>query len=137
MKIFGERKIAYAIYAAIALVFLIIQAVFSIIGRDEPNNGRKTNAVEIERNVNFQKRYEGIVLRKFNDKKNHNEPTIEIRLTNGSTFYLLSYGDKTGFYEFVQKGDSIFKDDWGFTYRIKRDEYEREFIIHPDYIDKK
>lgn len=138
MKIFGKRKIVYVIYAVIALVFMIVQAVFSIFGNEEQKSQRDTNTENIERNINFQKRYDGIVISKFNDNNNHNRETIEILLSDGSEFYLLPYfNDKTGFYDFVQEGDSIFKDDWGFTFRVRRDKLDVKFIIHPDYVDEK
>lgn len=138
MNIFGKRKIAYIIYATIAIIFIIINAIYSILGTEEKEIQGSSNINIIERNVNFKKKYQGLVIKKFNDKPNHNRETIEVHLASGSTFYLLPYlNDKTGFYDFVQEGDSIFKDDWGFTFRVKRKNYEASFIIHPDYIDSK
>lgn len=138
MKIFGRRKIAYIIYIGIAMVFIIVNAIMPDSEEDEQKQESYTPATNGQRNINFKKSYKGIVIKKFNDTSNHNYETIEIKLSSGSYFYLHPYpNDKTGFYDFVQKDDSIFKEDWGFTFRIKRQDIDTSFIIHPDYIDLK
>ena len=141
MKIFGKnRKIAYIIYLGIAIIFITVNAILSIFGEKEEktevvNNSYSQNG---ERNINFKKRYHGVVIKKFNDTHNHNYETIEINLSSESYFYLHPFqNDKTGFYDFIQKDDSIFKEDWGYTFRIKRENIDTTFIIHPDYVDLK
>jgi len=119
MRNFGKRKIAYVIYIGIAIVFMIVNAIIPDSKEDEQKQESSTPATNGQRNINFKKTYKGVVIKKFNDRNNHNYETIEIKLSSGSDFYLHPYPkDKTGFYDFVQEGDSIFKDDWGFTYRI-------------------
>ncbi|MDX8338862.1 hypothetical protein SLH46_06695 [Draconibacterium sp. IB214405] len=138
MKIFGKRKIAYIIYIGIAIVFMIINAILPDSEEEEHIQESYTPATNGQRNINFDKRYNGLVIKKFNDSRNHNEETIEIKLSRGSYFYLHPpIIDKSGFYGFVQEGDSIFKDDWGFTFRVRREGKDTIFIIHPDYINLK
>ena len=136
MKIFGNKKIVYIIYIGIALIAIISNLITpknENIEEKHINHSISTLGVS---NVNFEKKYCGIITRKFNDRKNHNYKTIEIKLSSSSYFYLRPYpDDRTGFYSYIQNGDSIFKDDWGFTFTIKRKNTTTTFIINPDYID--
>ncbi len=135
MKFFSpKRKIAYKIYLSLAVILMIVQAIMSFI-----NNGKEnqTDTTNIKKGVNFQKQYEGIVVRKFYDNNNHAQETVELVLKNEDPFFLAPNPfDKSGFYEFVKTGDSIIKEDWGYKFRIKRGKIDTSFIIHPDYIDR-
>ena len=138
MKILKKRKTAYIIYFGIAIFFFIVSTICSCFENNEKEQKSYSAITKGESNVNFRKKYKGIVIEKFNDRNNHNYETIEIKLSSGSYFYLHPYWkDKTGFYEYVQKDDSIFKEDWGFKFRVKRKNIDSTFIIHPDYINHK
>ncbi|MPQ49197.1 hypothetical protein GCQ56_19530 [Marinifilum sp. N1E240] len=141
MEISKRRKITYGLYFGIAVICMIINAINSIFMDKEEviadTDTVYTTGEKNHRKLNFKKSYEGVILRKFKDRHNHNWNTVEIRLSDGSSFCFHPYkDDRTGFYSYIQKGDSIFKDDWGFTFRIKRQSTLKTFTIHPDYVNK-
>ena len=124
-----------SIYVIIAIAFIAINLVSKIFGFEIEEKEAYLDRAK-ERNVNFKKQYQGIVIKKNYIPQNHNWEILEILLSDKSTFYLIPYGnDQSGFYDFVQEGDSIFKEDWGFTFRVKREKIDTLFVIHPDYID--
>jgi hypothetical protein len=88
--------------------------------------------------MNFQKRYRGIITDKYIDENNHNNETIEIRLNDSTEYYWTTYNsDESGFYGFIKINDSIIKRDWGFKFYIKRENHDTGFVVNPDYVDDK
>jgi len=125
----------YSVYAIIAIAFILLNSISFMFGFGDDEKEAHLHRAK-EKSVNFKKRYQGIVIKKFSDPQNHNWKTLEIHLSDKSSFYLLPYrNDQSGFYNFVHEGDSIFKEDWGFTFRLKRQKIDTSFVIHPDYID--
>ena len=129
-----KRKTAYIIYSTLALSLLFIQSILWLINKtDAPIE----TEVQTCNDVNFQKKYKGIVVRNFFDKNNHNRETVELVLSHGRSLFIKPHPmDNSGFYNFIETNDSIIKEDWGYKFRLKRPTVNRTFIIHPDYIDK-
>lgn len=84
--------------------------------------------------INFKKKYKGIITDKYIDSCNHVYETLDIRLVDSSEYYIPPYGDQyDSFYDYVQVGDSIIRKNWGFKVYIKRDSIETSFILRSDY----
>lgn len=129
-----KRKTIYLIYLSLALGLMLIQSILSFTNNTESPLVSET---QTRNDVNFQKKYEGIIVRKFFDQNNHNRETIELTLSNGHPLFIKPHPlDNSGFYDFVEPNDSIFKENWGYKFRIKRATLTRTFIIHPDYTDR-
>ncbi|MFB6318673.1 hypothetical protein [Saccharicrinis sp. FJH54] len=70
----------------------------------------------------------GVVIKKYIDYKNHSFPVIDIK-SNGSVYSFSLPMDRSGFYEFIFKGDTINKDKYDNKIIVKNPEMDTCFII--------
>jgi hypothetical protein len=88
-------------------------------------------------NANFKKQYKGQIINKYLDSSNHLFPTLDFKTTDNLIFKWRKHGhDSIGFYDFVNIGDSIIKDKWGFDFIVKRDDFDTIICIEPNYKNK-
>jgi len=71
---------------------------------------------------------EGVVDSVFEDKENHSANTLKVRSGENIQTIYLEY-DKSGLFEYLQKGDSIFKEHKSYKVIIKRVKKERVFTL--------
>ena len=88
-------------------------------------------------NIKYTMQFHGIITSKYIDRKNHNSKTIEMKLNDSIDYYMIPRQfDMSGFYDFIEVNDSIFKKEWGFKIFIKRGNIDTAFVIHEDYIEE-
>ena len=76
----------------------------------------------------------GVVKEKYNDKYNHNYPTIKIQIdTNMYTFVLDN--DTSGLYNFIAVEDSVFNISLERIVRIRRNNKDTSFTLRPVNVD--
>jgi len=75
--------------------------------------------------------FEGIVALKYIDKKNHNYPTIKVKnLEDTSKIKTFEFtNEKNGFFNYVKKGDLVFKAKDSLEVRVTRNEEEQIFVL--------
>jgi hypothetical protein len=73
--------------------------------------------------------YEGIIIQKYIDNKNHMNKTLIIRCLNENDVVKVFNWDKSGLFEFVQQGDMIIKKSNEKYIYIKRDSLEKVFEL--------
>ena len=75
-----------------------------------------------------EKPIRGCVINKYLDKKNHFDETIVLS-NNGKNQLFIIPNDNSGLYNFIEVGDSIFKDEDSLICFVKRDSIIERFII--------
>jgi hypothetical protein len=83
---------------------------------------------EYHQTIKFEK-YEGEIIRKFFFKKNKGYPAIIIKNRFGEQMILFSY-DKSGTYDYIEIGDSIFKEYGDYHVEVKRDSITKRFFLN-------
>jgi hypothetical protein len=72
----------------------------------------------------------GIVLEKYNDLKNHYNPTLEIESVNGETHKtVLLLNDRSGCFDYILVGDSIIKPTGSLEVNIYRNDSLKVFYL--------
>jgi len=74
--------------------------------------------------------YMGVVIRKYVDKSNHNWKTLIVE-NNCTEIKTIWNADKSGFFEFVNEGDSIVKISGSYMIQV----YNNNFLIKTFKID--
>ncbi len=110
-----KAKFLYIIISLIIVSVWLINKVY--------NHGNCHDAEKME----FKNNYKGIVLKKYIDNENHNYKIVEIQ--NGRIHKELMDWDKSGLFEFVQKGDSILKELNTLEVKVFRNNVKTTFII--------
>ncbi len=105
-------------------LFIIAQVVFVILffalwflapsGNCEAENSLK------------KEKFNGNVVKKYIDREQHLYPTL--KLANYNRIVVVDY-DKSGFYPFVQIGDSLIKEKGSLDIRLIRNELDTVFTI--------
>lgn len=109
---FIKRNFKYILLVNIVLLVIII----FVVNRNLPTP-KEINQTAFE-SIKLTK-FEGLVIDKFMDKKNHNHVTLRLRNSFGEQNIILTR-DKSDVFEFVQVGDSVSKEYGGLNVRIKR-----------------
>jgi len=94
-------------YNAIGLL-LLMTMVFAgsrVVKFFDSGNGCRLQEEDM---INFYV-FEGVVELKFNDEANHGARTLKISVYDNKQDFIFQ-GVNQGFYEFVEKGDSVFKE---------------------------
>jgi len=102
-------------YILLANVVLLAVVIF-LVNRNLPSS-KEINQTALE-SIKLTK-FEGLVIDKFMDKKNHNHATLRLRNSFGEQSVILTR-DKSDIFEFVQVGDSVSKEYGDLNVRIKR-----------------
>ena len=109
---FIKRNFKYILLVNIVLLLVII----FVVNRNLPTP-KEINQTAFE-SIKLTK-FEGLVIDKFMDKKNHNHVTLRLRNSFGEQNIILTR-DKSEIFEFVQVGDSVSKEYGDLNVRIKR-----------------
>lgn len=109
---FIKRNLKYILLANIVLLVVII----FVVNRNlpTPNEINKTAFESIKLT-----KFEGLVIDKFMDKKNHNHATLKLRNSFGEQNIILTR-DKSKIFDFIQVGDSVSKEYGDLNVYIER-----------------
>ncbi len=121
----SRRSVLIMIFLVLALLAYILFNIF-----DFEKNGIEKSQIILKEN--FQKEYRGIIKAKYLDNKNHNFETLELELSNDTNYKWIPYGKESyKLYNFIEIGDSIIKENWGYTFKIKRENIDTLININP------
>lgn len=109
---FIKRYLKYILLANVVLLAVII----FLVNRNLPTP-KEVNKMAFE-SIKLTK-FEGLVIDKFMDKKNHNHATLRLKNSFGEQNIILTR-DKGEIFDFVQVGDSISKEYGALDVLIKR-----------------
>lgn len=114
------KKYKKLIPVLIVIILFIIVKVMSI---SAPYRGCvfKSNSIK-------QIFINGIIVKKFKDESDHNMKKITI-LNKNNDFNIAVQGDQSGLYDFINIGDSIYKEKNSMEATIVRDSVKKAFII--------
>jgi len=110
-------------------VFVII-IVIIVVNRNSPSDEDVYKSAY--ESVKFTK-YEGKISKKFFFKNSQNYPSILVKNKLGTQKIMFIY-DKSGLYEYLQVGDSIYKEYGKYDVFIIRDSVKKKFTL--DYCIK-
>jgi hypothetical protein len=108
---FIKRYLKYILLANIVLLVIIF-----VVNRNLPTPN-EINKMAFE-SIKLTK-FEGLVIDKFMDKKNHNHATIKLKNSFGEQNIILTR-DKSEIFDFIQVGDSISKEYGDLNVYIER-----------------
>lgn len=93
------------------LVGTIIIIIFSLLIHYQSSNRNDIESLRCHWSLEMERdAFSGVLIRKFFDPKNHLKPTLE--LENKKSFRSIDLiNEKSGFYDFIEIGDSIFKEE--------------------------
>lgn len=109
---FIRRNFKYILLVNIVSLAVII----FVVNRNLPTPN-EINKIAFE-SIKLTK-FEGLVIDKFMDKKNHNHATLKLRNSFGEQNIILTR-DKSEIFDFVQLGDSVSKEYGDLNVLIKR-----------------
>ena len=109
---FVKRYLRYILLANVVL----LAAIIFLVNRNLPTS-KEINQTAFE-SIKLTK-FEGLVIDKFMDKRNHNHATLRLKNSFGEQNIILTR-DKSEIFEFVQVGDSVSKEYGDLNVRIKR-----------------
>ena len=107
----------------IVLVSFLIVSVWLL---NKINNHGSCNDAEEMEQKNY---YNGVVIKKYIDKNNHNYKIVEIKGLDRQVHKELMDWDKSGLFEYIEKGDSIVKELNTLKVSVFRDKVEFFFLI--------
>lgn len=113
---FIRRNLKYIILVFLANIVLLAFIIF-MVNRNLPTPD-EINKMAFD-SIKLTK-FEGLVVDKFMDKKNHNHATLKLRNSLGEQNIILTR-DKSKIFNFVQVGDSISKEYGDINVFIRRD----------------
>lgn len=108
----------------ISLILGLLTIIFFIFLAKERS---KEDCIRIRKKY-VNKKYNGIINRKFKDKENHALPTLIIKEKNQRKIFG-SFRDISGLYEYSQVGDSIIKEKESLKIKIIRDNKDTIFKL--------
>ena len=120
---FIKRNFKYILLANIVLLAFIIFIVNKNLPTPKEVNKKAFESIKLNK-------FEGLVMDKFLDKKNHNHATIKIKNSFVEQNIILTR-DKSDLFSFIQLGDSVLKEYGEFEVMIKRD--GKLHVIKLDY----
>lgn len=109
---FVRRYLKYILLINVVLLAVII----FLVNRNLPTP-KEVNKMAFE-SIKLTK-FEGLVIDKFMDKRNHNHATLKLRNSFGEQNIILTR-DKSDIFDFVQVGDSVSKEYGDLNVLIKR-----------------
>lgn len=110
------------------LSFLFIITAGTVYDYFQPSD--KEIALSEFEKMKFQQ-YTGVVREKYREKNNHNFPLIIINNQYGNQKIYLTW-DRSGLFEYIEKGDSIFKKYGKHEVEIKRQGKTIKFKLQPN-----
>lgn len=117
-----KKIIQYVIGWGLILVFFFITRNESI------QSWFSNNACNSTRESIMDLEIKGVVLTKYLDEKSHMHETINVE-NNGVTLKVIIPNEYSGLYQFIQKGDSIFKEENSLHCKVKRAQKDKDFFI--------
>ena len=123
---FIKRYLKYILLAYI----ILLAAVIYMINRNLPTS-MEINQTAFE-SIKLTK-FEGMVIDKFTDKRNHNHATLRLKNSFGEQNIILTR-DKSELYDFIQVGDTVSKEYGDLIVCIKR--RNELYKIELDYKEK-
>jgi hypothetical protein len=119
IKIIGAVLILF-----IGLVFIISKINDRIFGDPFAVNNIVCKYYEDDKFLVFK----GIINRAFEDKENHNTKTLLIENNGDIQVFYLAF-DKSGLFEYLQKGDSVIKKYKSYDIIVKRNDEVKVFKL--------
>lgn len=107
----------------LAVIILII--VIIVVNKNYPSDEEEYKSAY--ESVKFTK-YEGKIGKKFLFKNSKNYPSILVQNDLGTQKVMFIY-DKSGLYEYLQEGDSIYKEYGNYDVFIVRDSVKKKFTL--------
>ena len=111
-------------YILLINILLIVAAII-VLNKDLPSSS-EINKMAFD-SIKLYK-FEGEVIKKFVDKKNHNHSTLILKNKYGEQNVILTR-DKSNLFDFVQIGDSISKEYGYLNVYVIRDNKVHEIIL--------
>lgn len=105
--------------------FVALLIVIFVVNYWGPSSEEITN--DAYESLRYEKFY-GIVQEKFNDRKNHNHPTLILKNEFGEQSILL-VRDRSGIYNYVEPGDSISKEYGKYEVHLTRSSRDTVFVL--------
>jgi len=95
------KKLLFVVYVITTVCFLVFWAIDKF-----PNQTDLCN-----QGISFfsSMDYEGVVVRKFINQRNHNAKPVVLKEAGGTQSDMILDGDKAGIYELIEEGDSLVK----------------------------
>jgi len=118
-----RRKIVLITLSAIATILIAI-----IVNYLKPSD--RNYISNYGNQIKFQ-RYEGEVVKKYYEQKSKNYPSLLLRNRFGDQVVILAF-DKSGVFDFVEVGDSIFKRYGSLELTVKRNDLKSKFTLQFD-----
>lgn len=112
-----------------ALGFAIFFTLFRVFSNSDFSDFFAKNACHTLTERIRKIKASGIVMNKYLDKKSHMHETIIINSNRKSDFMVKIPNELSGLYEFVEVGDSLFKEEESLEGFVKRDSVIKKFEI--------